>query len=125
MSLIYHIITSSDWESAQEKGEYRAKSLATEGFIHCSTEGQVAPVANAFYTKQKDLLLLVIDSEKLTSPLRWDPPAHPDPEKAPTELHGKFPHIYGALNLDAVVKVLDFSPNPNGHFSFSPPKPKN
>ncbi|MCP4141418.1 MAG: DUF952 domain-containing protein [Chloroflexi bacterium] len=118
MSFIYHISPSSDWQSAQERCEYRAESLATEGFIHCSTAEQAAPVANAFYAGQKDLLLLVIDPVKLTSPLQWDPPAHPAPESAPLSLQGKFPHIYGALNLDAVVEVLDFSPNPKGHFSF-------
>ena len=122
MSLIYHIIPRTDWKKAQKKGEYRPASLDTEGFIHNSTEEQVAPVANAFYTGQKDLLLLVIDTEKLTAPLRWEAPAHPDPEKAPPELHGKFPHLYGALNLDAVVEVLDFEPNSKGFFSFSPPK---
>ena len=118
MSLIYHIIPSSDWKSAQEKGEYRAASLETEGFIHCSTAKQAAPVANAFYAAQKELLLLVIDFEKLTSPLRWDPPAHPTPESAPASLHGKFPHIYGALNLNAVIEVHTFEPDITGVFCF-------
>jgi uncharacterized protein (DUF952 family) len=118
MSLIYHIIPSSDWKSAQEKGEYRAASLETEGFIHCSTAEQAAPVANAFYAAQKGLLLLVIDFEKLTSPLRWDPPAHPAPESAPASLQGNFPHIYGALNLDAVIEVRAIEPNSEGIFSF-------
>ena len=65
--LIYHLTPRTDWEIAQEKGEYRAESLKTEGFIHCSTEEQVAPVANAFYTAQKGLVLLIIDPEKLKS----------------------------------------------------------
>jgi|GEM_PF-952457 uncharacterized protein (DUF952 family) len=120
MPFIYHIIPSLDWEKAQEKGEYRPPSLEAEGFIHNSTEEQVVPVANAFYARQKGLLLLVIDPAKLTSPLRWDPPAHPAPESAPASLQGNFPHIYGTLNLDAIVEVLDFAPNENGHFSFSP-----
>ena len=47
MSLIYHIIPHTDWITAQKNGEYRAESLDTEGFIHCSTAEQAAPVANA------------------------------------------------------------------------------
>jgi uncharacterized protein (DUF952 family) len=29
----------------------------------------------------------------------------------------QYPHIYGALNLDAVVDVLDFAPNLDGEFT--------
>ena len=115
---IYHIIPRRDWATAQKNGEYRAASLETEGFIHCSTEQQVAPVANNFYAAQKGLLLFVIDPTYLTSPLQWDPPAHPAPVSAPASLHGEFPHIYGALNLNAVVEVREFEPDTDGKFRF-------
>ncbi len=118
MPLIYHITPRTDWDVAQQRGDYRPASLESEGFIHCSTDVQAAPVANAFYSGQTGLVLLVIDTEHLSAKLQWDPPAHPAPEKAPAELRGKFPHIYGALNLEAVVDVLDFPPNEDGIFSF-------
>ncbi len=116
--MIYHITPRTDWETAQQNGDYRPASLESEGFIHCSTDVQAASVANAFYSGQTDLVLLVIDPECLSAKLQWDPPAHPDPAKAPPELRGDFPHIYGALNLDAVVDVLDFAPNADGTFTF-------
>ena len=116
--LIYHIIPRTDWVAAQRNGEYRAESLVSEGFIHCSTAEQAAPVANAFYSTQSGLLLLVIDPARLTSPLQWDPPAHPAPELAPASLHGEFPHIYGALNLDAVIETREFEPDDDGIFHF-------
>jgi len=118
MSLIYHITPHTDWIAAQKNDEYRAESLTTEGFIHCSTAEQAAPVANAFYSGQSGLLLLVIDPALLISPLQWDPPAHPAPESAPASLHGEFPHIYGPLNLNAVIEVREFEPDDNGEFSF-------
>jgi uncharacterized protein (DUF952 family) len=118
MPLIYHITSRVDWEAAIKSGDYRPASLESEGFIHCSTDVQAAPVANAFYNGQAGLVLLVIETEKLSAPLRWEAPAHPDPAKASAELRGDFPHIYGALNLDAVVEVRDFSPNENGIFTF-------
>jgi uncharacterized protein (DUF952 family) len=29
-----------------------------------------------------------------------------------------YPHIYGPLNIDAVVQTRPFHPNPDGQFSF-------
>ncbi len=122
MPFIYHITPREDWLSARQAGEYRAASLNTEGFIHCSTENQVAAVANAFYPKQRGLLLLVIDSARLRAPLRWEAPANPSsPQAAPVAPQGMFPHIYGALNPDAVVDIYEFEPNTEGVFVFPAP----
>jgi uncharacterized protein (DUF952 family) len=72
-------------------------------------------VANAYYRGQKDLLLLVIDEALLGPELRWEPPAGPPVEGHSTQ--DRFPHIHGPLNLEAVVRVLDFPPGPDGTFS--------
>ena len=118
---IYHITPHDDWFAAQKEGSYVAESLSVEGFIHCSTAEQAAPVANAFYAAQRGLVLLVIDPDRLTAELKWEGPAHPAPESAPESLHGQFPHIYGPLNLDVVVEVLPFEPNEDGKFTFPHP----
>lgn len=104
---ILHITRKSDWRVAQTAGAYSADSLATEGFIHCSTAQQVARTANKFYAGQSDLLLLHIDTDLLAPELRW--------EAADGDL---FPHIYGPLNLDAVQDVIDFSPSEDGLFRY-------
>jgi uncharacterized protein (DUF952 family) len=101
MQRILHITQRAAWERAQAEGSYRSDSLASEGFIHCMTEGQVAWVADKFFKGQSDLVLLDIDEAKLASPLRYESP----PGKEET-----FPHIYGPLNLDAVVQVEPFAP---------------
>jgi uncharacterized protein (DUF952 family) len=118
MSFIYHITPRTDWEAALESGDYRPASLESEGFIHCSTKDQVAPVANALYTGHTGLDLLVIDTERLSAKLQWDAPAHPDPGNVSAELRDKFPHIYGPLNLDAVIEVRKFVSNADGIFIF-------
>ena len=64
MILAYHI-SKAEWNEAQQRGEYVAPSLETEGFIHCSTEKQVLHVANAFYRGRNDLVLLKLDEAKL------------------------------------------------------------
>lgn len=122
MSIIYHITTREDWQQAQQNGVYTAPSLADEGFIHCSTLSQVTQVANAFYTGQKNLVLLAINSVRLHAPLTWEAPAHPadsDNDTLPDDAD-LFPHVYGAINLEAVERVLDFPPDSEGRFQLPP-----
>ena len=94
--MIYHVVSSSNWQQATEQGFYEADSLALEGFIHTSRAEQVQGVLARYYAGQTNLLLLHIDETKLTSPLQY--------ELAPS-VNEEFPHIYGPLNLDAVVKT--------------------
>lgn len=97
MARIFHLALPADWAAAQADGAYttstRGATLSEEGFIHCSSAEQVETVRGAFYADVDSLLLLTIDTDLLTSPLRYD-------EVAPGEV---FPHVYGPLNLDAVV----------------------
>jgi uncharacterized protein (DUF952 family) len=108
--LILHITSKKEWLEAQTRGEYIAPSLATEGFIHCSTENQVLHVANAFYRGKNDLVLLVLNEAALKPELKWEPPAG-SPAQGISE-SDLFPHIFGPINLTAVASVVDFLPDP-------------
>jgi uncharacterized protein (DUF952 family) len=109
---LYHIATAPDWDQARQDGEYRTstrgRSLSEEGFIHASTAAQVLPVANAVYQdEQQDLLLLVLDSSQITAEIRREPvPGWADP----------FPHIYGPLDVAAVVRAVTLERDPAGSF---------
>ena len=101
--MIFHIAERSKWNAAVAAGEYAestlGKSLADEGFIHLSTASQVGGVAERFYAGVDDLVLLHIEETLLTARLQYDAvPGAPSP----------FPHLYGPLNLSAVVKVEDY-----------------
>ena len=112
---ILHLASNNAWLAAVKDGIYHADSLSTEGFIHCSKASQIVGVANTFYHGQQGLVLLVIDPSKLEAELKWEPPAVPEPTHAREgEL---FPHLYGPLNLDAVVNVITFKPDANGIFT--------
>lgn len=104
--LLVHIIEAEAWAAAQAVGSYAAASLETEGFIHLSQPQQVVWVANQFYQGQSGLMLLCIDPAQLTAELRYD--------EVPG--HGTFPHLYGALNLEAVTQVLPFELCAEGGF---------
>jgi glutathione S-transferase len=111
--VIYHLTSRSDWAQAREAGDYRVstlgRTLREEGFIHCSRAGQVAGVANRFYRGQAELVLLTIDEQRVGPEVRHEAvPGSAEP----------FPHIYGPLNLDAVVEAVPFEPGPDGTFSF-------
>jgi uncharacterized protein (DUF952 family) len=97
MGLIYHITTREAWTKACETGSYVTPSLKEEGFIHCSELSQVEDIKSRFYAGVQDLVLLTIDTEKLTSQLifEWSP-----------SVQSTFPHIYGPINPDAVVDLV-------------------
>lgn len=106
---IVHITTQEDYQIALAQGKYEPASLQKEGFIHCSRPAQVIQVANRFYSGAENLVLLWIIPERLASALRW--------ETADGQV---FPHIYGALNLEAVTAVTRLTPEPGGEFLHMP-----
>lgn len=100
---IVHLCRLEDWRAAQEQGIYISPSLSQEGFIHCSQPGQILEVADRFYRGIPGLGLLWIDPTIITSDIRW--------EAADGAL---FPHIYGPINLDAVLSVTDLKLDQDG-----------
>jgi uncharacterized protein (DUF952 family) len=104
--MILHITHRDQWQAALQAEVYYADSLLTEGFIHCSTPEQVVATANRFYEGQDSLVLLCIAPDRVTAEIKYEP--------ADGQL---FPHIYGALNVDAIVNVVDFPSNSDGSFT--------
>ena len=111
---IVHVTTRKAWIEATRLGRYSVPSLETDGFIHASTVSQVLPVAAKFYQGLTGLVLLEIDPKRLTSELKWEPPTGGPLPGVPEG--DAFPHIYGPINLDAVIQVLDFEPDEKGEF---------
>ena len=99
MSIIYHITTASAWEQAKAEGTYTAPSLTNEGFIHCSQEDQLADVKERYFLGTTDLVLLTINTDLLSSQFifEWSP-----------SVQNTFPHIYGPIDLKAVVDVKPY-----------------
>lgn len=99
---IYHIALERDWAAARGAGEYtvstRGATLAEQGFIHASFAHQVPLVAAVAYADVADpLVVLVIDSRRLTVPILVERPPDSDLE---------FPHVYGPIDTDAVTDVV-------------------
>jgi len=102
---LVHLCTRAAWQAAQDAGNYQPPSLAAEGFIHLSRPDQILKVANTFYRGLAEAVLLWIDPTRLQAALRW--------EAVDADL---FPHLYGALNLEAVAAINDLIPDQDGVF---------
>jgi len=96
MSHILHIAQAPDVEQASQAGSYRCESIDSEGFIHCCKPEQLQGVLERYYSGAEGLMLLHIDPEVLQPELVYE-----------NTIGGEelFPHVYGAINMDAVLKI--------------------
>ncbi len=97
---MYHLALRLEWEAARDDGSYRRSTLGASledvGFIHCSHAHQVQTIADTVYRGRDDVVLLEIDPARLDAEVRVEP------------VHGdEYPHIYGPLPVDAVVRTHD------------------
>jgi uncharacterized protein (DUF952 family) len=108
---IFHLTSQAAWAAATTEGVYRlstrGRTLGEVGFVHCGYRDQVLDVAERLYPDAGELILLVIDPQRLGSPVRAE------------SLEGGeelFPHIYGPLELDAVTQALPIRRGRDGRF---------
>jgi len=116
MSAIFHVTSETDWAQARRDGEYRLSTrgvtLEEQGFIHCSTAEQVERIANVVYADFEGwLVVLEIYADRLEAEVRYEN------LDGGTEV---FPHIYGALPVRAVTRVITLRKNSAGQWWFSP-----
>ncbi|GAA2160780.1 uncharacterized protein (DUF952 family) [Humibacillus xanthopallidus] len=108
--MIYHLAQQSGWEQAQRDGAYTqstiGRSLDDEGFVHASSAQQWPVVRSRFYAAiAEPLVLLHIDESRLSSPVVV--------EVGDPATGEEFPHVYGPIDLAAVVATTRLDP-PHG-----------
>jgi uncharacterized protein (DUF952 family) len=92
----------------------------TEGFIHCSTAAQLESSGRRHFAGQTGLVVLEIDPLKLRWELRWEESQEGRPRgglaehghvvgRPPSNQSEVYPHLYGPLDVDAVISVQSFS----------------
>jgi uncharacterized protein (DUF952 family) len=95
---IYKICPASAWREAERQGVYRGSADdARDGFIHFSNAAQLAETAQKHFAGQTGLLLVEVDADALGERLHWE-------RSRNDEL---FPHLFGELDLGAVIGVRD------------------
>ena len=112
MAELLHITDRACWQEAVRTGEYRMSTrgvtLEQEGFIHCSLRHQLRAVAELVYGDADDLVVLVIDSEQVPADIRYE---------AQVPGGERYPHIYGALPVGAVSKIVSVGRDGSGRMS--------
>jgi uncharacterized protein (DUF952 family) len=91
---IFHIVLPEVW-AAFDTGLYRASSLESEGFIHCSFADQLDAVIERYYGDADEIVVLEIETEELMSRVLNEP-------STGNEI---YPHIYGPINRGAIVEI--------------------
>jgi uncharacterized protein (DUF952 family) len=111
---IYHLALASQWQAAVAGGGgYETStlgvSLAEQGFIHCSFADQVQRIADLLYAGRDDVVLLTVDPDLVTVPIRV--------EEVGSDV---FPHLYGPLEVHAVRAVRPLVAGPDGRLDAAP-----
>ncbi|MGM0608451.1 MAG: DUF952 domain-containing protein [Candidatus Muiribacteriota bacterium] len=107
MLFVLHIAQRKKWEKAKKDGVYKPETLKKEGFIHLSDPQQIKKAAQENSKNKDELELLIINPEKLKNQVKYE-------DNGRGEL---FPHLYGPLNVDAVIKAVDFNPDEEGEIN--------
>ena len=102
--LTYHQVAAEEFDP--NSPTYLPADFAREGFIHTTSPlARVADIANKHRRGDpRPYVLITIDLDRVSAPWRYDS-AGPD-----------FPHIYGALNREAIVDVQPFPRASDGAF---------
>jgi glutathione S-transferase len=95
MNITYHLVPQAYYDAQDPRADYVPRDFAREGFIHC-TDGtdEMARIANLFYKNSAEPhYYLTIDKTRVRAEIRYEDPVR------------VYPHIYGALNRDAIVAI--------------------
>ncbi len=98
MSLVYKILSRSEWQTAQAAGRFEGSAVdRADGFIHFSTAIQAQETARRHFAGQSDLVVLAIEADDLGPALKYEPSRGGD----------LFPHLYGGLDVGLVRAVTE------------------
>ncbi len=111
-AVLVRLCSQQEWTSARDRGWLPPESAGPEAdaFVHLSTIEQAHLPANRLYRGRRDMVLLFIDPAVLEAPIRWEPGVPSDPQSM------LFPHLYGRLPVDAVIKSVPYLPGADGTF---------
>ena len=104
LKYIFKIIDVDDWQKVKQSKTYSGSSKDIEdGYIHFSGEDQVKGTLEKYYSNQRNLVLLKVETLKLDH-LIWEQASDGN----------MFPHLYSSLDIANVCNVYDIVLNEDG-----------
>lgn len=109
MTIIFKIAPDTLWSEARDAGVFTGAPIdVADGYIHFSTAEQARETADKHFTGQTNLLLVAVDADKFGDRLKWEV----------SRGGALFPHLYGTLDLSAVLWTKALPLGPDGHHVF-------
>ena len=107
--IIYKIVPEALWCAAEKNGRFTGAAIdIADGFIHFSTAGQARETAAKHFAGQTDLVLVAIDGARLGDALKYEV----------SRGGALFPHLYGVLEMNAVLWVKPLPLGADGAHQF-------
>jgi uncharacterized protein (DUF952 family) len=105
-----HLVPAAYFDACDPNAPYLPEAFERDGFIHCTDGAEnVADVANRYYREDPRLfVVLVIDVAKVSSRVVYEDDL------------GIYPHIYGPLDREAIVRTAPVPRTLDG--TFLPPE---
>jgi uncharacterized protein (DUF952 family) len=102
---IFKVCTKGALAEAQGKGRFEGShDDRRDGFIHLSAAAQLDGTLAKHFAGQSDLVLLAVDAARLGERLQWEP----------SRGGAIFPHLYGPLDLGALLWAEPLELGPDG-----------
>lgn len=93
--MVYRVTTEQYWNEHKGEPDFITADYFSGGFIHCCTASQVAGVRERYFKGEINLVLLHLEESKLEAELKYEVSTNGE----------KFPHLYGPINRDAIIKI--------------------
>src|SRR5690349_22713570 len=99
--VLYKVLRESEWREAQTRGiVVGSPDDLRDGFIHLSTREQLEGTLLRHFAGESGLIALEIAADRVGADLKWES----------SRGGALFPHLYGVLPLDAVVRTITLAP---------------
>ena len=114
MDMVYKLARLPEWQEAERTGNFRGSpDDLRDGFLHFSAAHQLRATAEKHFAGQARLVLLTVEAAPLGAALQWELSRGGD----------RFPHLYGPLRRDQVLRAQVLSRGADGRVIFPPEIP--
>jgi uncharacterized protein (DUF952 family) len=114
VQIVYKIVSNEEWRRAEATGSFAGAAIdLADGYIHLSDADQVRRTAALHFAGSSGLLLVGVNTDKLGEALVWER----------SRGGALFPHLYGPLDMAAVVSVEQLPLGTDGMHIFPPEIP--